>query len=106
EMDEAEVEKCVARDVTWHATNHVFVPYQARVGEAVWALMMGEFPVEDMWMLFIDGEAIGTFNNWPAAWTKIETPQRKLIGAGLIVGQSEDWFADWIENVAQWALER
>lgn len=46
------------------------MPYQARVGEAVWALRLNDFPAEPMFTLFIDGRAVGALDDFPGPWTK------------------------------------
>ena len=94
-----------SRAVAWGATNNVFVPYQARSGDEIWALRMNDFPDEPMYTLFVDGQTIANFTEWPPKWTKRETEQRLLHGAGMILNESEPWLAEWISSVAESARE-
>ena len=56
--------------VSWTETDDVFRPYEARVDGRHWVLELGDFPAEPLYTLHIDGEEIGSFDNWPETWTR------------------------------------
>ncbi len=57
--------------VAWAATGDAFVPWLAVVGREEWALRLGEFPVEALYTLYVDGLAQGELDDWPAVWSKV-----------------------------------
>ena len=56
--------------VTWARTADLDRPYSATVQGRQWMLRLGDFPAEPMYTLIVDGEAIGSFDAWPDAWTR------------------------------------
>lgn len=67
--------------VRWRATWSQRVPYQAEVGDAVWVLLLGNFPDEAMYTLYVDGEPAGQLDDWPERW---ERPARVTMRVELV----------------------
>ena len=61
-------------EVAWGATPNAFVPYVAQVSGSEWALLLGQFPEEPMYTLFIDRVGVGAFDDWPPTWSRPATP--------------------------------
>jgi hypothetical protein len=60
--------------IAWNPTPSAFVPYVARVEGRELALRLGEFPEEPMFALFVDGQEMGAFDDWPSGWSRPRTP--------------------------------
>jgi hypothetical protein len=88
--------------VHWEATGGIFVPFQARVGEAIWALRLNEFPERPMYTLFIDGMEIGTLDDPPHTW---HLPHLWMIQAAFKAAWGRTWLAPWIAEVSRRAFE-
>jgi len=56
--------------VTWTRTDDVHQPLSAVVDGEAWTFRLGDFPAEPLYILLIDGEEVGSFDTWPAAWTR------------------------------------
>ncbi len=69
---------CLQAKVRWSkAGGHPGgLPRWAKVGRAQWELRVNDFPDEPLYTLFVDGVAVGHFDDWPRAW------DRRLISAG------------------------
>jgi len=59
----------------WHPTSNVDRPWSAKVGTDRWELQVNDFPAEQMYTLWINGERVGNFDDWPKKW-KRESPVR------------------------------
>ena len=44
--------------------------YEADVNGERWAIEIGDFPDERLYSLKVDGKAVGSFDQWPAAWSR------------------------------------
>ena len=60
----------LATPVVWRCVADVERPYAAEVGGARWRLVLGDFPAEPLYALEVEGTVVGTFDGWPAAWTR------------------------------------
>lgn len=67
---DAALAAALARPVTWRRVADVERPYVADVAGACWRLALGDFPAEPLYALEVDGATVGTFDDWPAAWTR------------------------------------
>ncbi|MBL9088472.1 MAG: hypothetical protein JNM10_15130 [Planctomycetia bacterium] len=67
---DAALAAALATPVTWRRVADVERPYAADVAGACWRLALGDFPAEPLYALEVDGAAVGTFDDWPAAWTR------------------------------------
>lgn len=56
--------------VTWTNTPDVHHPLSAVVDGQAWVLRLGDFPAEPLYTLVVDGDEIGSFDTWPASWTR------------------------------------
>lgn len=45
-------------------------PFEAEVDGERWLIRLGDFPEEPLYTLLIDGEAVLTFDDWPATWRR------------------------------------
>jgi hypothetical protein len=61
--------------VQWRPTGNVDRPWSAKVGGVCWELQVKDFPAEQMYTLWINGERVGSFDDWPKKW-KRESPVR------------------------------
>ena len=66
----AGIRRLLKRDVRWTQTGDALVPYRAAVGTAQWQVRVNDFPDEPMYTLLIDGSDSGSFDDWPASWTR------------------------------------
>ena len=67
---DAALAAALATPVVWRCVADVERPYAAEVGGARWRLVLGDFPAEPLYALEVEGTVVGTFDDWPAAWTR------------------------------------
>ncbi|MFO0933472.1 MAG: hypothetical protein U1E39_12270 [Planctomycetota bacterium] len=60
----------LATAVAWRRVADVERPYAAEVAGARWRLVLGDFPAQKLYALEVEGTVVGTFDDWPAAWTR------------------------------------
>ena len=64
------LESCLAVEVRWVETGNPQKPWRAAVGKASWEIQVNDFPAEPLYTVFIDGERVGDFDDWPSAWRR------------------------------------
>lgn len=62
-----DLEVCLETQVDWEGDVDDG-PYQATVKNQDWVIQVNEFPSEPMYSLFVQGRAIGDFDDWPRQW--------------------------------------
>lgn len=45
-------------------------PWRASLNGRTLTLRMNDFPDETLYSLLIDGQVVGSFDDWPSAWTR------------------------------------
>jgi len=58
------------RELVFEETGDARFPYQCMLDETVWAIRLGEFPEESLYILMLDGEVIAECQEWPKAWVR------------------------------------
>ncbi len=58
-------------NVEWSRTADAVEQWRGRHGQDDWAVRVNDFPDEPLYTLLINGKEVETFDNWPAAWTKL-----------------------------------
>lgn len=66
------------RRLTWSRGPDSETIYVAEVEGRRWAIRLGEFPVEPLYTLLVDGAAVLSFDDWPPAWRR---PAPSALGA-------------------------
>jgi hypothetical protein len=66
--------KQMRRKASWHRGDDPDFPWTAKVGREAWRVRLNDFPEEPMYRLFIDGQAVGDFHDWPKAWHRLDEP--------------------------------
>lgn len=64
------VEQCLQTATAWTACGSSTGASEARVGPTQWRVTLGDFPDEPLYTLFVDGNRVGDFDDWPAVWTR------------------------------------
>ena len=54
----------------WRSTGDPEYPYRAELGGTVYTLYSGDFPVEPMYSLLVEGQVVDSLDTWPHAWTR------------------------------------
>ena len=60
----------VAMPIVWEPTGDGEVPYRAEVDGRPCRVRVNDFPVEPLYTLLVEGEALADLEDWPAAWVK------------------------------------
>lgn len=61
---------CCAFRLSWERAESDEFPYAVRVMGQTWRVRVNDFPAEAFYTLFIDGQAVGDFDDWPPAWAR------------------------------------
>lgn len=61
---------CMSQRIIWSKTGSGEFPYEATVLQAYWRIRINDFPAEPMYTLLIDGDTVGSFNDWPPHWQR------------------------------------
>ena len=64
------LEDCLSTDVRWSQTDDIVSRWRSEVADTIWTIRLNDFPSEPLYTLFIDGEQIGSFDDWPSLWSK------------------------------------
>jgi hypothetical protein len=64
------LDACLHTEAHWKDSEDIDWPWIAAVGKAVWRLRLNDFPEEPMYTLFVDGNEVGDFNDWPELWQR------------------------------------
>jgi len=56
--------------INWNKTTDPLYPYTAIYKDRNLKLRLNDFPEEPMYTLFVDGETIESFDEWPSIWTR------------------------------------
>ena len=64
------LDDCLHTDVTWSKTDDPTAFWRAGVGAARWTVRVNDFPEEHLYTLYVGGEELGTFDEWPAQWSR------------------------------------
>ena len=60
----------------WRYSQTTEYSLETEVGSSRWAVRMNDFPDEPLYTLFVDGEEIIDFNDWPSGWKERPSPFR------------------------------
>lgn len=58
------------RAVTWRKGHDPEYIHDAEVDGRRWVIRLGEFPVEPLYTLLVDGVEVLSFDDWPPAWRR------------------------------------
>lgn len=64
------LERYATTPLAWERTGDGEVPYRVVVDGHELAIRVGEFPVEALYTLRIDGQEVYEIDDWPAAWQR------------------------------------
>jgi hypothetical protein len=56
--------------MAWFPTGDPEYPYKAELGGTVYIMYSGDFPVEPMYSLLVDGQVVDNLDSWPRAWIR------------------------------------
>lgn len=70
------LEDCLNKEIAWVKTDDFLLPWHAEIRNQKLVLRVNDFPEAHMYTLLIDGKEIGSFNDWPAAWTAAPLKKR------------------------------
>ena len=65
---------CRETSVVWEGTGDPMLPYFALVAGQPWMLGMNDFPAEPLYTLFIAGDEVESFSDWPSSWSRPQHP--------------------------------
>ena len=61
---------CFSASVNWIPATDPASVWEAAVGNDLWQVHVNDFPDEALYTLYVDGEEVGDFDDWPAAWNR------------------------------------
>jgi hypothetical protein len=63
------LEDCLEAKLKWHKTGDdpEFL-WRAEVGGGTWTVRVNDFPNEHLYTLFVNGNELGSFDEWPPRW--------------------------------------
>jgi len=56
--------------VTWTRTDRAEFPYGAEVNGQNWQIRINNFPEEKLYSLLVQGQVVGSFDDWPSHWQR------------------------------------
>jgi pimeloyl-ACP methyl ester carboxylesterase len=66
------------RPLTWQDSQDPNVPWTSAAEGSNWEVRINDFPDEYMYSLLIDGQLIGDFMEWPAAWQRGKSAKKRI----------------------------
>lgn len=63
-----------ATEIAWTATGDVERPFRATVDGTTYTIRLGDFPVEALYHLEVDGQDVDALDTWPNAWIQQDRP--------------------------------
>jgi hypothetical protein len=63
---------CLNGKITWFSTKDPIALWRAEVGPHTWTVHVNNFPEDHLYTLFINGNKIGDFDEWPRRWLRTE----------------------------------
>jgi hypothetical protein len=60
--------------MAWFPTGDPEYPYRAELDGTVYIMYSGDFPVEPMYSLLVDGQVVDNLDSWPCAWIRESAP--------------------------------
>lgn len=67
---DGEFERVASKPLQWESTGDFEQSYAVVLDGERWTCGMGEFPVEPLYLIWIDGEPTDSVDDWPSAWEK------------------------------------
>ena len=61
------------KDLIWQHCADAELLYQTHVGAFCLQVRLNDFPAEPMYTLLIDGDVLGSFDDWPTAWSSVKS---------------------------------
>lgn len=61
---------CLDVSLSWSRTGKAEFPYTTSVAGRGWLIRVNDFPAEAFYTLFINGQEIGDFDDWPSCWQR------------------------------------
>jgi hypothetical protein len=58
--------------VTWSRTKDPIAFWRAQVGSEIWTARVNDFPEEHLYTLFVNGQEIGSLDEWPRQWLRAQ----------------------------------
>ena len=55
--------------LNWQRCADAELPYQTQIGDQCLQIRLNDFPAEPMYTLLVDGQALGSFDDWPEVWS-------------------------------------
>jgi hypothetical protein len=60
--------------MAWFLTGDPEYPYRAELGGIIYIMYSGDFPVEPMYSLLVEGQVVDNLDSWPRAWIRESAP--------------------------------
>ena len=61
-------------NVKWSKTLDPAIFWRSQVGADVLLVSINDFPEEQLYTLFVNGNEVGNFDDWPEQWVRIDLP--------------------------------
>jgi len=65
------LDECLRRVLAWSDTGDLGHPWGAKLGDRSLTVRLNDFPDEQMYTLLADGGEIGSFDDWPRNWRRL-----------------------------------
>jgi len=66
------LDDCLSIGIAWSHTNDPTALWSANVGAETWIVCVNDFPEEHLYTLYVNGEELGSFDEWPRQWSRDE----------------------------------
>lgn len=69
-MSNLSLASCLKQPLTWTRTDRAEFPYRVEINGQDWQIRINNFPEEELYTLLIQGQVVGSFDDWPNHWQR------------------------------------
>lgn len=70
-----QLETYLRANISWSKTRAAVDMWRSEVGRDTWTVRVNDFPEEHLYTLLVNGDEIGSFDEWPKPWLRGEELQ-------------------------------